>query len=109
MNSVDYYLCLPSGTNSDTFMITSISHTTLGVPSAISEYADEWDKKLGLYCDITVYDSEAACINAINNGEVKAIFAQNSAAEEGLVVTRNITGISLVNSINSVKVNKQCR
>ena len=103
MNSVDYFLCLPSGTNSDNFMITSILHTTLGVPSAISEYAEEWDKKLGLYCDITVYDSEAACINAINNGEVKAIFAQNSAAEEGLVVTRKAGSVDYYLAVSSKK------
>ena len=103
MNSVDYYLCLPAGTNSDTFMITSISHTKLGVPESISDYAKEWDKKLGLYCDITVYDNEASCINALNNGEIKAIFAQPDAAESGLMVTRKAGSIDYYLAVNSNK------
>ncbi len=103
MNSADYYLCLPQGTNSDIFMITSISHTTLGVPESIADYAKEWDKKMGLYCDITVYDNEASCINALNNGEVKAIFAQSNAAEAGLVITRKAGSIDYYLAVNSSK------
>lgn len=103
MNSVDYYLCLPEGTNSETFMLTSISHTKLGVPASISDYAEEWDKKMGLYCDITIYDNEAACINAIKNGEVKAIFAKNSAAESGLVITRKAGSVDYYLGVSSKK------
>nr|MCR4806754.1 transporter substrate-binding domain-containing protein [Lachnospiraceae bacterium] len=103
MNSVDYYLCLPKGTNSETFMITSVSHTSLGVPSSISDFAKEWDKKLGLYCDIKVYDSEADCINALNNGEVNAIFAQSNAAETGLVVTRKAGSVDYYLGVTSKK------
>ncbi|MBR5359794.1 MAG: hypothetical protein IK123_02790, partial [Lachnospiraceae bacterium] len=104
MNSVDYYLCLPAGTNSDTFMITSVAHTKLGVPSSIMNYAEEWDKKLGLYCEIIEYDNEAACINALSKGEINAIFAQNNVAEAGLVVTRKAGSVDYYLGISSKKM-----
>ncbi len=101
MNSVDYYICLPEGTDGDNFLVYSLISKKLAVPADVSDYAAEWMKKLGISCHYLIYPNEASCINALNDGEVEAILAQNSAAEEGLVVTRKAGSIDYYLGVSS--------
>ena len=101
MNSVDYYFCIPQGGDSEHFMISSYANTRIGFPVAISDYANEWITKLGLVCELVEYDSDAACINALNAGEVSAIIAENKVAEAGLVICRKMGSIDYYIGISS--------
>ncbi len=101
MNSVEYYFCVPGDTDSDSISISNYVRKKIGVPSAIWEYADEWMNKLGLGTDLMEYENEAACINALNKGEVAAVIARNSVAESGLLVSRKVGSIDYYLCVSS--------
>ena len=101
MNSVDYYLCIPGDENAEGSLVSMLMDQNIAVPSDIIEYVDEWINNANLICKVVEYENTAACINALNNGEVKAIIAENSAAESGLSVTKKMGSLDYYLGISS--------
>ncbi len=102
MNSVDYYLCLPGGTNTEDFHISSLSGQKIAVPSIIYDKSKEWLDKEDLDPhNADEFDNTAACINALKRGDVKAIIAENNVAESGLVITQKMGSIDYYLGVSS--------
>ena len=101
MNTMDYFLCLPGDQNTEDFLISKLMDQSVAYPSVIREYVNVWADNIGLICRLSEYDNMAACINALNNGEVKAVITESSAAEAGLSVCKKIGSIDYYMAVSS--------
>ena len=101
MNSMDYYLCLPGNTDSEELIVSKLMDKNVAYPSNVKDYAEGWSETAGLICNLVEYENVAACINALNNGEVSAIFSGSSAAEAGLTICKKVGSIDYYLAISS--------
>lgn len=101
MNSMDYYLCIPGEDDYEDLLVSKLMDKNIAAPRAVIEYAEDWAKSAGLISNIVQYDNTAACINALNNGEVNAIISGSDSAESGLTVCKKVGSIDYYLGISS--------
>lgn len=103
MNSMDFYLCIAGDQDSEDFLVSKLMDKNVAIPSLVKDYAKDWAASVGLVSNLVEYDNTAACINALNNGEVSAIISGSDAAEAGLSVCKKVGSIDYYLAVSSHK------
>ncbi len=92
MSSEDYYLCIPQEKQED-FGVADLYNANVAVSEELADKAKGWLEGIGLMCNIEKYTNSAACINALNKGDVTAIIDTSDVVDVGLVTYRKLGSI----------------